>query len=76
MELEIAEYQNLLKRISDTYTQGHIRVIQAIHVEITQTYWLVGQHIRRYRLLGFTKFFCVYDSMFNAQNVISDNIYC
>ena len=39
------DYQRLLKQISDTYTQGRIRAIQAVNVQITETYWQLGRHI-------------------------------
>lgn len=39
------DYQQLLKQISDTYTQGRIRAIQAVNVQITETYWQLGRHI-------------------------------
>lgn len=39
------DYQQLLKQISDTYTQGRIRAVQAVNVQITETYWQLGRHI-------------------------------
>ena len=39
------DYQQLLKQISDTYTQGRIRAIQAVNIQITETYWQLGRHI-------------------------------
>jgi predicted nuclease of restriction endonuclease-like (RecB) superfamily len=39
------DYQQLLKQISNTYTQGRIRAIQAVNVQITETYWQLGRHI-------------------------------
>jgi predicted nuclease of restriction endonuclease-like (RecB) superfamily len=46
MELTTIDgYDDLLERISETYTQGRIRAIQAVNVHLTETYWQVGQHI-------------------------------
>ena len=39
------DYQQLLAQISDTYTQGRIRAVQAVNVQITETYWQLGRHI-------------------------------
>ena len=39
------DYQQLLKQISDTYTQGCIRAVQAVNIQITETYWQLGRHI-------------------------------
>ena len=38
-------YLALLQNISDTYTQGRIRAVQAVNSHITQTYWQVGRQI-------------------------------
>lgn len=40
-----AGYLELLQNISDTYTQGRIRAVQAVNSHITQTYWQVGRQI-------------------------------
>jgi hypothetical protein len=40
-----AAYLDLLGQISDTYTQGRIRAVQAVNSHITQTYWQVGRQI-------------------------------
>jgi hypothetical protein len=40
-----AEYQNLLTKIEQTYTQGRLRAVQSVQTHIIQTYWQVGQHI-------------------------------
>ena len=42
---DVPSYQNLLDQISDTYTQGRTRAIQAVNTHITATYWQVGRHI-------------------------------
>lgn len=39
------DYRHLLEQISDTYTQGRIRAVQAVNAQITETYWQVGRHI-------------------------------
>ena len=41
MELSVTDtgYLALLQNISDTYTQGRIRAVQAVNSHITQTYW-------------------------------------
>lgn len=39
------DYQNLLAQISDTYTQGRTRAVQAVNTHMTETYWQVGRHI-------------------------------
>ena len=38
-------YLDLLQQISDTYTQGRLRAVQAVNTHITQTYWQVGRQI-------------------------------
>ena len=47
MELSVTDagYLALLQNISDTYTQGRIRAVQAVNSHITQTYWQVGRQI-------------------------------
>ena len=47
MELSVTDagYLALLQSISDTYTQGRIRAVQAVNSHITQTYWQVGRQI-------------------------------
>ncbi len=46
------DYQDLLKQISDTYTQGRIQALQAVNVHITETYWQVGRHIVEFEQHG------------------------
>ena len=38
-------YQKLVTRISDVYTTGRVRAEQAVHVQITATYWQIGHDI-------------------------------
>ena len=42
------EYQNLLGKISDTYTQGKFRAHQAVNTHLIETYWQIGQYIVEY----------------------------
>ncbi len=39
------DYRNLLEQISDTYTQGRTRAMQAVNAHITETNWQVGRYI-------------------------------
>lgn len=41
----LPNYRNLLEQISDTYTAGRARAVQAINTELIETYWRIGQHI-------------------------------
>lgn len=41
----IDRYQGLLEQISDVYTQGRVRAVQAVNVELIETYWRIGRHI-------------------------------
>jgi hypothetical protein len=38
-------YENLLVKISDTYTRGQIKATHAVNVQLLETYWQIGQHI-------------------------------
>lgn len=38
-------YQQLLEQISLTYTHGRVAAMQAVNVQLIETYWQVGQHI-------------------------------
>ena len=55
MELNTTEYQNLFKKISDTYTQGRLRAVQAVNTQVTETYWQVGRHIVEFEQAGKVK---------------------
>ena len=46
------DYQVLLTKISDTYTQGRIQAVHAVNVHITETYWQVGRHIVEFEQNG------------------------
>lgn len=53
MELTRADgYQQLLEQISDAYTQGRVRAVQAVNTQLIETYWQVGQHIVEYEQAG------------------------
>lgn len=39
-----ADYQHLLARISDAYTNGQQRALQAVNAQLTETYWQIGHH--------------------------------
>jgi len=45
-------YQNLLEQISLTYTAGRTRAVQAVNVELIETYWRIGQHIVEFEQEG------------------------
>jgi hypothetical protein len=53
MELSATDgYRDLLQRISDTYTQGRLRAVQAVNAQLVETYWQVGQHIVEFEQEG------------------------
>ena len=53
MNLNITDsYHLLLDTISNTYTQGQIRSMQAVNTELIATYWQVGQHIVEFEQSG------------------------
>ncbi len=45
-------YHGLLEAISVTYTQGQVRALQAVNVQLIQTYWRLGQHIVEFEQKG------------------------
>lgn len=49
------DYRNLLAQISDTYTQGRTRAVQAVNTHMTETYWQVGRHIVEFEQGGKNK---------------------
>ena len=49
------EYQNLLDKIAQTYTQGRFQAIRSVQLHITQTYWHLGQHIIEFEQVGKVK---------------------
>lgn len=49
------EYQNLLDRIANAYTQGRIRAHQAVNTELIETNWQIGRHIVEFEQCGSVK---------------------
>ena len=47
-----AGYRQLLQQISDTYTQGRVRAVQAVNAHLVETYWEVGRHIVEFEQAG------------------------
>ena len=45
-------YQQLLEQISDAYTQGRVRAVQAVNAHLIEAYWQVGRHIVEYEQAG------------------------
>ena len=50
--LQTDAYRNLLGQISNTYTQGRIRAVQAVNTQLVETYWQVGRHIVEFEQEG------------------------
>jgi len=48
-------YRQLLEQISDAYTQGRVRAVQAVNTHMTQTYWKVGWQIVEFEQGGKAK---------------------
>jgi predicted nuclease of restriction endonuclease-like (RecB) superfamily len=49
------DYQELLGRISQTYTEGRLRAYQAVDKHMTETYWKIGHDIVEYEQGGKAK---------------------
>jgi predicted nuclease of restriction endonuclease-like (RecB) superfamily len=49
------EYQNLLTKISEVYTSGQAKAVQAVNTNILQTYWNIGHDIVVFEQRGMTK---------------------
>ena len=47
-----SDYQNLLGRISTTYTAGQVQAVKAVNSLITETYWQIGRHIVEFEQEG------------------------
>lgn len=45
-------YRHLVQQISDTYTQGRVKAVQAVNAQLVQTYWQVGRHIVEFEQAG------------------------
>lgn len=53
MELtQNTDYQTLLERITDSYTQGRVQAMQAVNTSLLETYWQVGRHIIEFEQAG------------------------
>lgn len=53
MELTATDsYLSLLERISDSYTRGRSRAVQAVNPHLIETYWQVGRQIVEYEQEG------------------------
>ncbi|WP_445370137.1 PDDEXK nuclease domain-containing protein [Methylomonas sp. HW2-6] len=53
MELtQTTDYQTLLERITDGYTQGRVQAMQAVNTSLLETYWQVGRHIIEFEQAG------------------------
>ena len=53
MELtQTSGYRQLLEQISDAYTQGRVRAVQAVNTQLVDTYWQVGRHIVEFEQAG------------------------
>ena len=39
------EYQRLLGQISEAYSQGRTQAMQAVNIQLLETYWQIGQYI-------------------------------
>lgn len=48
-------YQNLLTQISSAYTAGKVRAIQAVNVQLLETYWRIGQYLVEFEQGGNSK---------------------
>ena len=42
----------MLDQISEAYTQGRVRAVQAVNAQLIQTYWQVGRHIVEFEQAG------------------------
>ncbi len=45
-------YQQLLEQISDAYTKGRVRAVQAVNTQLIETYWQAGRHIVEFEQAG------------------------
>jgi len=45
-------YRQLLQQISEIYTQGRVRAVQAVNAQLIDTYWHVGRHIVEFEQAG------------------------
>ena len=50
-----SSYQQLLGRISEVYTSGRLRALQAVNAVLTETYWRIGHDIVEFEQGGKTR---------------------
>ena len=48
-------YDTLIATIASTYDQGRLRAVQAVNVQLLETYWQIGQHIVEFEQGGSSK---------------------
>lgn len=48
-------YQSLIATIANTYGQAQLRAVQAVNVQLLETYWQIGQHIVEFEQGGSSK---------------------
>jgi predicted nuclease of restriction endonuclease-like (RecB) superfamily len=51
----LEEYQSLLSKIFDTYTEGQIQAVRAVNIHLLTTYWRIGQYIIEFEQGGAAK---------------------
>jgi len=49
------KYEQLLVTISSAYEVGRVRAVNAVNVELVQTYWEIGQYIVEFEQAGMQK---------------------
>lgn len=53
--IQTNNYQQLIQRISVTYTDGQKKAVQAVNTHLLETYWQIGQYIVEFEQGGDTK---------------------
>ena len=48
-------YDALIATITSTYDQGRLRAVQAVNVQLLETYWQIGRHIVEFEQAGSAK---------------------
>ena len=48
-------YDALVASIASTYDQGRLRAVQAVNVQLLETYWQIGRHIVEFEQGGSSK---------------------
>ncbi|HJU45405.1 MAG TPA: DUF1016 N-terminal domain-containing protein [Chitinophagaceae bacterium] len=49
---EMTGYEDLVKRISESYTAGQARAAKAVNISMVETYWSIGQYIVEFEQNG------------------------